>query len=58
MTCHAAIVSREMQIPCLVGTTSRGQAATKTLKNGETVTVDAKNGVVYAGVVKDAVKSR
>lgn len=56
MTCHAAIVSREMQIPCLVGTTSRGQAATKTLKNGETVTVDAKNGVVYAGVVKDAVK--
>lgn len=56
MTCHAAIVSREMQIPCLVGTTSRGQAATKTLKNGETVTVDAKNGVVYAGVVKDVVK--
>lgn len=44
MTCHAAIVSREMQIPCLVGTTSRGLAATKALKNGETVTVDAKMG--------------
>ncbi|MCH4004124.1 MAG: phosphoenolpyruvate synthase [Lactobacillus crispatus] len=56
MTCHAAIVSREMQIPCLVGTTSRGLAATKALKNGETVTVDAKNGVVYAGIVKDVVK--
>lgn len=56
MTCHAAIVSREMQIPCLVGTTSRGLAATKALKNGEMITVDAKNGVVYAGVVKDVVK--
>src|SRR5699024_5437414 len=56
MTCDAAIVSREMQIPCLVGKPSRGQAATKTLKDGETVTVDAKNGVVYAGVVKGAVK--
>lgn len=56
MTCHAAIVSREMQIPCLVGTTSRGLAATKALKNGEAITVDAKNGVVYAGIVKDVVK--
>lgn len=54
MTCHAAIVSREMQIPCLVGTTSRGNAATKVLKNGQEITVDAKNGVVYDGLIKEA----
>ncbi|RVU71328.1 MULTISPECIES: phosphoenolpyruvate synthase [Lactobacillus] len=58
MTCHAAIVSREMQIPCLVGTVSRGLAATKALKNNEVVTVDAKNGVVYAGVVEKVVKKQ
>lgn len=49
MTCHAAIVSREMQIPCLVGTASCGQAAMTTLHDGDQVTVDARNGVVYAG---------
>lgn len=54
MTCHAAIVSREMQIPCLVGTTSRGNAATQVLKNGQEITVDAKNGVVYDGLIKEA----
>ncbi|MCH3906379.1 MAG: phosphoenolpyruvate synthase [Lactobacillus sp.] len=53
MTCHAAIVSREMQIPCIVGTRSRGLAATAALKTGQTITVDAKNGVVYAGKVID-----
>lgn len=52
MTCHAAIVSREMEIPCLVGTASRDKAATQTLKNGQLVTVDAKNGVVYEGEIK------
>lgn len=52
MTCHAAIVSREMEIPCLVGTASRDKAATQTLKNGQVVTVDAKNGVVYEGALK------
>lgn len=52
MTCHAAIVSREMEIPCLVGTASRDKAATQTLKNGQLVTVDAKNGVVYEGEPK------
>lgn len=52
MTCHAAIVSREMEIPCLVGTASRDKAATQTLKNGQVVTVDAKNGVVYEGEIK------
>ncbi|HLM87371.1 MAG TPA: phosphoenolpyruvate synthase [Solirubrobacteraceae bacterium] len=45
MTCHAAIVSRELGIPCVVGT---GEA-TRTLRDGEIVTVDATRGVVYEG---------
>jgi pyruvate, water dikinase len=45
MTCHAAIVSRELGIPCVVGT---GEA-TKALRDGEVVTVDAGAGVVSAG---------
>lgn len=53
MTCHAAIVSREMQIPCIVGTKSCGQAVTAALQNGAQVTVDAKNGVVYQGDVRE-----
>lgn len=51
-TCHAAIVSREMQIPCVVGTTSRGVAAMDVLKTGDVITVDAKNGIVYEGEVQ------
>ena len=39
-TCHAAIVSRELGIPAIVGTT----VATKILKNGEFVTVDCSQG--------------
>lgn len=58
MTCHAAIVSREMQIPCLVGTTSLGTAATKALKNGQDITVDAKDGVIYDGIVKDIIQPK
>jgi pyruvate,water dikinase len=45
MTCHAAIVSRELGIPCVVGT----QQATKKLRNGEVVTVDATRGYVLEG---------
>jgi len=45
MTCHAAIVSRELGIPCIVGT---GEA-TKRLRNGELVTVDATHGTVLEG---------
>jgi pyruvate,water dikinase len=45
MTCHAAIVSRELGIPCVVGT---GEA-TKVLRDGEAVTVDAGAGIVSAG---------
>ncbi len=45
MTCHAAIVSRELGIPCVVGTAE----ATKVLRDGELVTVDAGEGVVTEG---------
>lgn len=44
-TCHAAIVSREMGIPAIVGT----KDATKILKEGQEVTVDAYDGVIYQG---------
>lgn len=56
MTCHAAIISREMQIPCIVGTRSKNLAATDVLKTGDVVTVDAKNGVVYRGKVESMFK--
>ena len=52
MTCHAAIVSRELGIPCIVGTGN----ATQVMKTGKDYTVDAKTGVVYEGVIKEAVK--
>lgn len=42
MTCHAAIVSRELKIPCIVG----AKIATKVLKDGDLVEVDANNGTV------------
>jgi pyruvate,water dikinase len=47
-TCHAAIVSREMRIPCVVGTL----AATKVLKDGQEVTVDAYRGLIYPGRIE------
>ncbi len=45
LTAHAAIVSREMGIPCVVGT----QEATIKLKEGEMITVDGFHGKVYKG---------
>lgn len=42
ITCHAAIVSRELGIPCIIGTKN----ATKVLKDGDMVEVDADKGVV------------
>lgn len=56
MTCHASIVSRELGIPCIVGTKSRGEAATTTIANGIDVTVDATHGVVYEGIIEEAKK--
>jgi len=47
ITSHAAIVSREMGVPCVVGT----KEATKKLKDGEIVTVDGSSGLVYAGKI-------
>ena len=52
MTCHAAIVSRELGIPCIVG----AREATKLMKSGETYTVDARSGVIYEGRVEELVK--
>ncbi|HWS44228.1 MAG TPA: phosphoenolpyruvate synthase [Acidimicrobiia bacterium] len=45
MTCHAAIVSRELGVPCVVGT----KRATQTLRDGEMITVDGAKGVVLEG---------
>ncbi|MDO8741372.1 MAG: PEP-utilizing enzyme [Candidatus Woesearchaeota archaeon] len=42
LTCHASILSREFKIPCIVGT----KYATKILKEGDLVEVDANNGIV------------
>ncbi len=56
MTCHAAIVSRELGIPCIVGSASKGTAATQIIQNMTDVTVDAINGVVYEGILEEAVK--
>ncbi|MBK8169818.1 MAG: phosphoenolpyruvate synthase [Sandaracinaceae bacterium] len=50
ITCHAAIVSREMRIPCVVGT----DLATKTLRTGDVVTVDGRSGQIFAGDVTRA----
>ena len=47
MTCHAAIVSRELGIPCVVGAAD----ATSKLRDGELVTVDATHGTVYEGEI-------
>ena len=53
MTCHAAIVSRELGIPCVVGT----QEATKRLRERELVTVDATHGVVLEGAAPEVARS-
>ncbi|MCE4608039.1 MAG: phosphoenolpyruvate synthase, partial [Caldisphaeraceae archaeon] len=49
MTAHAAIVSRELGIPCIVGT----REATKNMVTGKDYTVDARTGVVYEGRVEE-----
>jgi pyruvate,water dikinase len=47
VTCHAAIASRELRVPCVVGT----RRATQALRDGELVTVDGGTGTVYEGDV-------
>ncbi|HET6398030.1 MAG TPA: phosphoenolpyruvate synthase, partial [Candidatus Thermoplasmatota archaeon] len=54
VTCHAAIVSREMGIPCIVGTRN----ATKAMRHGSTYTVDAKQGIVYEGRVQELLERK
>jgi len=54
-TCHAAIVSRELGVPCIVGT----QKATKVLKTGQIVTVDCTQGLdgrIFLGEISFKVK--
>ncbi len=50
VTSHAAIVSRELSIPCIVGT----ENATKVMQTGKEYTVDSRNGIVYEGVMPQA----
>lgn len=50
MTCHAAIVARELGVPCVVGT----RTATSDLHDGTLVTVDGAHGRVLSGVVEQA----
>jgi pyruvate, water dikinase len=50
VTCHAAIVSRELRIPCIVG--ARG--AMTILRDGEEVTIDGRTGSITAGKVAQA----
>ena len=49
-TCHAAIVSRELGIPCIIGTGN----GSKALKTGQEVTIDTSEGqgIVYRGFLK------
>ncbi|TSC87848.1 MAG: hypothetical protein G01um10147_351 [Microgenomates group bacterium Gr01-1014_7] len=42
LTCHAAIVARELGIPCIVGT----RIATRSLKNGDKINLDAEKGTI------------
>ncbi|WP_455365015.1 phosphoenolpyruvate synthase [[Eubacterium] cellulosolvens] len=55
MTCHAAIVSRELGIPCIVGTASKGVSATDAIEDVSDITVAATNGIVYEGILEETV---
>jgi pyruvate,water dikinase len=52
ITSHAAIVSRELSIPCVVGT----ETATQLMKTGQEYTVDSRNGIIYEGIMAQAVQ--
>ncbi len=51
ITSHAAIVSRELNIPCVVGT----ETATQVMKTGQEYTVDSRNGIIYEGIMAQAI---
>lgn len=53
-TSHAAIVSRELGIPCVVGT----KEATKLLKDGEIVTVNGESGQIFMGSIIKSIKTQ
>jgi len=53
ITSHAAIVSRELSIPCVVGT----ENATQVMKTGQEYTVDSRNGVIYEGILREAAQA-
>ncbi len=52
ITSHAAIVSRELNIPCVVGT----ETATQVMKTGKEYTVDSRNGIIYEGILAQALQ--
>ena len=52
ITSHAAIVSRELNIPCVVGT----EIATQVMKTGQEYTVDSRNGIIYEGIMEQAIQ--
>ncbi|MBI2936378.1 MAG: phosphoenolpyruvate synthase [Chloroflexi bacterium] len=52
-TCHAAIVSRELGIPCVVGT----EKATKVLVEEQMITVNGSEGTIYEGKLELAAES-
>ncbi|MDI9619192.1 phosphoenolpyruvate synthase, partial [Methanothermobacter sp.] len=54
VTCHAAIVSRELGIPCVVGTGN----ATEVLKENQVVSIDGNKGLVYEGRVVEEEKKK
>jgi pyruvate,water dikinase len=53
ITSHAAIVSRELAIPCVVGT----ETATEVMKTGKEYTVDSRNGIIYEGIMREATEA-
>lgn len=54
VTSHAAIMARELGIPCVVGT----QKATRVLKDGDVVTISGKDGTVAKGRERDTEKDK
>ena len=42
VTSHSSVLSRELQVPCIVGT----KIASKIFKDGDYVEVDARNGII------------